>query len=59
MSNSKNIEKIDNLIKEANKIKFKLLEASNYGSTVISPEQALELIRELRDKTLREILGDD
>jgi uncharacterized protein YbaP (TraB family) len=53
------LEKIENLIIEANKIKFKLMEAQNNGNTVLSEEQANEIIRELRDQKLREILGDD
>jgi hypothetical protein len=53
------LEKIENLIEEANKIKLKLLEAQNNGNTVLSEEQGKEIIKDFRDKKLREILGDD
>ena len=53
------LEKIDSLIAEAKNTRLKILKAINEGDTVLSPEQAEELIRELRDKRLRELLGDD
>ena len=53
------LQKIDSLIAEATKTRLVILEAENNGNTILSPEQAEELIRELRDKRLREILGDD
>lgn len=53
------LHKLNSLIAEATKTKLKILEADNNGNTVLSPEQAEELIRELRDEKLRELLGDD
>jgi hypothetical protein len=60
MENKKTaLQKIDSLIEEANKTRLKILASQNGGNTVLSEEQARELIRELRDKKLRELLGDD
>jgi hypothetical protein len=58
MNHQESIAKIDKLIQESNKVKLALLGTSNRGNTVLSPEQAEELIRELRDIKLREILGE-
>ncbi len=56
----KYIKSLEKLIEDANIIKFKLMNTStNNGNTVLTEEQAQEIIRKFRDDKLKELLGND